>query len=289
MWQALGITGVEKVHTHLGDGIFINSQAGRTSLLPNIDYQLRVRFRDDAGSVSGYATRNFHTGASSSIFPLELQDIATLPANYWIDSLGSDAILSPSSPAQPQPQLRLESPAGGLLLAVTGFNGATNAITNPAALSDHADLRVVIIAASSVLSLGPTDLTVVDDHAASHTIFLPGINLAVGQRLDLWVAADGSTYYGDAARTAPDFSSLARPSNAAVNNPFTAMQPGFAVDVVAGGFPIAHQHCVCSQPRTQPDRSAVLRYGTVRRDQSCHAQLQRLQLRQRPVELQSHG
>ena len=101
VWQTLGITGVERLHTHLGDGIFINSQAGRTSLLPNTDYQLRVRFRDDAGSVSGYATRNFHTGASSSIFPLELQDIATLPAHYWIDSLGSDAILSPSSPAQP--------------------------------------------------------------------------------------------------------------------------------------------------------------------------------------------
>ena len=139
------------------------------------------------------------------------------------------------------------------MLAVTGFNGATNAITNPAALSDHADLRVVIIAGSSVLSLGPTDLTVVDDHAASHTIFLPGINLAVGQRLDLWVAADGSTYYGDAAQTAPDFSSLARPSNAAVNNPFTAMQPGFAVDVVAGGFQLPTNIAFVPNPGPNPN------------------------------------
>ncbi|HVT26522.1 MAG TPA: hypothetical protein VHE81_00755, partial [Lacipirellulaceae bacterium] len=34
VWQTLGITGVERVHTHLGDGVFVNSQAGRTDLAP---------------------------------------------------------------------------------------------------------------------------------------------------------------------------------------------------------------------------------------------------------------
>ena len=52
VWQTLGIEGVERLHTHLGDGIFLNSQSGQTSLTENTDYQLRARFRDDAGSVS---------------------------------------------------------------------------------------------------------------------------------------------------------------------------------------------------------------------------------------------
>ena len=42
VWQTLGITGVERVHTHLGDGIFENSHAGRTDLIsetvPNFDF-----------------------------------------------------------------------------------------------------------------------------------------------------------------------------------------------------------------------------------------------------------
>ena len=48
-------TGVERLHTHMGDGIFINSRAGQISLAANTDHELRVRFRDDAGSVSSYA------------------------------------------------------------------------------------------------------------------------------------------------------------------------------------------------------------------------------------------
>ena len=42
VWQTLGITGVERLHTHLGDGIFNNSHAGRTDLisdpLPNFNF-----------------------------------------------------------------------------------------------------------------------------------------------------------------------------------------------------------------------------------------------------------
>src|SRR5688572_24799308 len=72
VWQTLGITGLERLHTHMGDGIFINSRAGQNSLAANTDHELRVRFRDDAGSVSGYSVRQFHTSAASVTFPLEL-------------------------------------------------------------------------------------------------------------------------------------------------------------------------------------------------------------------------
>lgn len=104
VWQTLGIEGVEKLHTHFGDGVFINSRAGQISLAANTDHELRVRFRDDAGAVSGYATRQFHTGPASTVFPLELLDVASSPAPSWVDVLGGaidlpagDGILTPGA------------------------------------------------------------------------------------------------------------------------------------------------------------------------------------------------
>ncbi len=93
VWQTLGITGVERLHTHMGDGIFINSRAGQNSLAPNTDHELKVRFRDDAGSVSVYRVRQFHTSAASVTFPLELRDVASSPAVTWQTVLGSNVDL----------------------------------------------------------------------------------------------------------------------------------------------------------------------------------------------------
>ena len=105
VWQTLGIQGVERLHTHLGDGVFMNSRAGQINLAGNTDYQLRVRFRDDTGSVSSYATRLFHTGPESTVFPLEVQDVLTSPAPTWtnafsqpIDLPDGTTILSPTDP-----------------------------------------------------------------------------------------------------------------------------------------------------------------------------------------------
>ncbi|MGI9427811.1 MAG: hypothetical protein ACR2NM_04080, partial [Bythopirellula sp.] len=105
VWQTLGIEGVERLHTHLGDGIFLNSLAGETSLAANANYEVRVRFRDDAGSVSNYGTRLFETGAASSVFPMELEDIATAPTPTWENLAGTPielpaapSILSPGDP-----------------------------------------------------------------------------------------------------------------------------------------------------------------------------------------------
>jgi len=49
VWVTSCIGGLEKVHTHLGDGIFENSHAGRQVLLFDTDYRLRVRHRDSSG------------------------------------------------------------------------------------------------------------------------------------------------------------------------------------------------------------------------------------------------
>ena len=225
VWQTLGIAGVERLHTHMGDGIFINSRAGQSDLAPDTNYELRVRFRDDAGSVSGYATRTFHTGLASTVFPMELQDVLSSPSPSWTKSSGGNVSLPPSSPTQSQ--FRLESESGGQLLTITGAS-----TSNPPALANHAMLRVVVVAGSNVLSLEPSNFAFRDDDNLQRTIFLPAFNLAAGQRLDLWVAIDGSTYYGTAAQTEPDFSNLARSADL----PFVALQPGYKIEVVATGM-----------------------------------------------------
>ncbi|MCA9237355.1 MAG: PQQ-dependent sugar dehydrogenase [Planctomycetales bacterium] len=89
VWATIGIQGVERLHTHLGDGFFQNSHAGRLDLLPNTDYQLRVRFRDDAGSVSAYSVRNFHTTSATTTFPLQIEDVVASPAPAWDTVFGA--------------------------------------------------------------------------------------------------------------------------------------------------------------------------------------------------------
>lgn len=88
VWQTLGIQGVERLHTHLGDGFFQNDRAGEITLDENTDYELRVRFRDDTGSVSDYSSRLFHTAAASVTFPLQLEDVADSPIPNWTNALG---------------------------------------------------------------------------------------------------------------------------------------------------------------------------------------------------------
>jgi glucose/arabinose dehydrogenase len=261
VWQTLGIAGVERLHTHQGDGIFINSHAGRTSFLPNTDYELRARFRDDVGSVSSYAVRTFHTAAAAQIFPMEINDVGSLPANYWLTTTNVAVDLPTASPVQPE--LRLEGPVGDLLLRVAGLNGAGNSVTNPAGLAAHTDVRAVIVAGSNALVLAPTNFAFVDEHGETHKIFLPAINLAAGQRVDIWVASNGATYYGTAAQTEPDFSTLARASETS----FTALQPGFVVEEVAGDLQLPTNIAFVPNPGPNPNDPLFYvgeLYGTIK-------------------------
>ncbi len=49
------------VHIHLGDGQFLGSHAGRTTLRDDTNYIVRVRFHDSAGEISAFSTRPFKT------------------------------------------------------------------------------------------------------------------------------------------------------------------------------------------------------------------------------------
>lgn len=266
VWQTLGIEGVERLHTHLGDGVFVGEHAGRTDLVPNSPYELRVRFRDDAGSVSAYAVRTFITGAASTVFPLEVENVADATPPQWLDALSSiPVLLAGASPNQSQ--LRLESAAGDLLLAITATGGVSNAVTNPPTLADHADVRVVIVAGSNGLFRSASNLGFLDDHDAEHTIYLPALSLAPNERLDLWAASDGSTYYGLSSQTVPVFSTLARASEASIENPFTAMQAHFVVEPVATGFQLPTNIAFVPNPGPNPDDPyyyVTELYGTVK-------------------------
>ncbi len=212
------------------------------------EYELHVRFRDDAGSVSGYATRTFIAGPESTVFPLELEDVASSPAPAWVDSGDNNVVLPAASPTQSQ--LRFEGGLGDLLLSITGVDGVNNNVVNPAALADHVDLRIVITAGSNGLNLGETEIGFADDNGQMQTVYLPAINLNAGGRLDLWVASDGSTYFGSAAQTEPDFSNLARRADLPI--PYIAFEPGFVIEEVAGGFQLPVNIAFVPNPGSNP-------------------------------------
>lgn len=245
-WTTIGIAGVEKYHTHLGDGIFVNTHAGRGDLQHSTGYAMRVRFRDSAGAVGEWASRPFTTGSATEAFPLELEDVAATPAPTWKDELANNIVLEPASTV---PHLKLESPEGDELLTIAASNGIINNVTNPPAVDDHVAIRVSLFGGSAGLQLGPSDLVIYDDDASKREIYLPEVDLGIGQFLYLWVASDGSTYYANPEQTQPDFSNLARSSILG----FVALEPGFRVEVAAEGLQLPVNIAFVPNPGTDPN------------------------------------
>lgn len=246
-WTTIGISGVERVHTHLGDGIFVGAHAGQADLNYSTNYVMRVRFRDSAGSVSPWATRTFSTGTISQAFPLEIDDVATTPAPTWLNSGGAPVILP--APIGAKPRLQLESPQGGALLTISGANGAVNAIANPPALAAHVNPRIAIFGGASGLNRAESDLTFVDGSGSERTVYLPALNVPANTTVYYWIAADGATYYGNANQTTPDFSNLARASILG----FTTLEPGYRVEVVASGLQLPVNIAFVPNPGPDPN------------------------------------
>lgn len=246
-WTTIGISGVERVHTHLGDGIFVGAHAGQADLNYSTNYVMRVRFRDSVGSVSPWATRTFSTGAISQAFPLEIDDVAATPAPKWLNSGGTAVVLP--GPAGAKPRLQLESPQGGVLLTIAGANGAVNAVTNPPALAAHVYPRIAVFGGASGLNLPESDLTFVDGSGSERTAYLPALNVPANATVYYWIAADGATYYGAPGQTTPDFSNLARSSVLG----FATLEPGYRVEVVASGLELPVNIAFVPNPGPDPN------------------------------------
>ncbi len=234
VWSFLCATGVEKLHTHLGDGTFENSHAGRSDLIASTNYTFRVRHSDDSGNAatqwSPFATRTFSTGNASTTFPLSIEDVAFAPLPRWVNPAnGSHVILAQAAtPAL----LRLESAAGALLLSISANNGQSNSVTNPASIGSHVPVRLQIQGGSLGLVLPPTDLTVVDEDCATHSILLPALSIAPGGTNYLWISAAGATFVGNSTQTTPVFTTPAR----GLDIPWDARQANFKAEVFATGF-----------------------------------------------------
>ena len=86
VWQAPCATGPSRTHIHLGDGAFVNSLAGQTSLQPLTDYRLRTRHRDASGDPvtqwSAWAERAFRTSDSGGGNPTQMWQAA---AGYSVE------------------------------------------------------------------------------------------------------------------------------------------------------------------------------------------------------------
>jgi len=262
VWFGQCLTGPEMVHAHLGDGVFEGSHAGLTALLPNLSYQLRVRHRDSSGDAanewSAFSTRSFVTTAASTHTPLQVLDVVELPLPRWELEGGATPVeLAPGN--QTPASLTVEGEHGELLLFAEGQANPGNALTNPAAIvGGHVDMRLVVRAGDQLggLSLAASDFEFVDEHCHGHTLLLPSLALLPGQEAYLWVAFDGSTYWGSAGQSSPDFSNPAR----LLDTPWVTLEDGFDVEVVASGFQMPVN--IAFNPNPGPDPDDVLFYVT---------------------------
>lgn len=93
VWYAACIGGVQRVHSHLGDGIFVNAFAGRADLLPDRDYELRVRHRDNSANPatewSVWTVRPFRTAKERKPLPGAPQWLVK-QAGYRVEEVAGD-------------------------------------------------------------------------------------------------------------------------------------------------------------------------------------------------------
>ena len=235
VWVADNVTGFEKLHAHLGDGVFENSHAGFSRLFEDTSYVLRARHRDDSGDPatewSPWASIPFSTGAAGIKNAMFLQDVSDVADVRW-DDLQGNAIDLPTG--APHPMVRIETDTRWQLLRLEGDPGPGNKVINPAPLPLHRAVRIVVKAGDpgSNLTLPASDISGFEVDCEAFTIHLPAINLPPFGEAVYWVSEHGSTYNANPNAFVPDFSSVAR----TVPVPWEAVQPGYTIDVVAQGL-----------------------------------------------------
>ncbi|MCX5690209.1 MAG: PQQ-dependent sugar dehydrogenase, partial [Planctomycetota bacterium] len=246
VWATLCIGGIEKLHTHLGDGVFEGSHAGRRTLLPDTAFTLRVRHKDSSTDLptqwSAWSQRAFVTGAASAQFPMELEDVLALPTPQLTESTGTNYTLAQGV------KVRLVTASGQLLLEFMGRVGIGNLLTNPAALAAHEAVKVEITAGTSAVSLPDLDLAITEHVGERTQIYLPATALAANGSASFWVAANGGTYRATPGSTVPEFATLARGPAVAWTT-----APEFRAEIVATGFQLPVSIAFVPNPAPQAD------------------------------------
>ncbi len=264
VWSTLCIGGVERLHTHFGDGVFEGSLAGQTSLAPDTTYVFRARHRDSSGvpatEWSSWAQRSFLTGAAAAIFPMELEDALTSPVPTLRDSTGQSIGL----PGGPSPaRILIESFGNGTILDFTGpANGFGLVLNNPAPLVEHGPLRATITASATTLNIPATDVRFNDDDGRVQVIYLPEITVAPNQSVSFWISESGASFAATTGETTPNFSALRRGAPV----PWST-RPGYRVEVVATGFQLPVNIAFVPEPLSDPNAPLYYvaeLYGTIK-------------------------
>jgi glucose/arabinose dehydrogenase len=267
VWFASCVTGVLRVHIHLGDGTFAGQLSGSHQLKADSYYKLRARFQGDAAPAgtdwSDWAERPFHTAAASSLQPLVLSDVARIRSPVWHDEASQDVVLPPGMPA---PSLRLEVAGTGPLLLFSGLDGSRNEVSNLPPLATHGPLHVVVVSGGAELSLPPSQISFTDGSGEDRDVFLPAIAMAAGQTAGFWISEAGGAFTADPAPppgAGPDFGDpVSEPPV-----PWTVREPGYRVDRVATGFQLPVNIAFVPDPGTgsgDPFYYVTELYGSVK-------------------------
>jgi len=267
VWETNCVEGPEKVHIHLGDGVFKNSHEGRQILLYDTNYILRTRHRSSSSSDpstewSDWAERLFQTSIVTRILSLELDDIIDEPIPRWVDTFGEDIIL-PGSDIPPR--LSIVTVLGDLVLEFSGLDGISNTVTNPPDIEEHQPIRVILDAGNIAqdLMLPESTLSFIDDEGVERNIYLPALSIPPAGNEQFWVSVAGSTYFATPEQIQPDFSSLARGSPI----PWSVIQPGFKVEIAATGFLLPVNIAFVPNPGNDPSDPLYYvteLYGTIK-------------------------
>lgn len=232
VWLTSCIGGVERVHTHIGDGQYMGSHAGMRNFMYSTNYKLRVRHRDSSGgenSWSEYSERLFTTAPPTAINPMMIADVASTPAPVW--RFGQQPVIFGG--AKPPAFLNLENGLGEPLVQIRSLNQNANQVIDSEEMPSHHAVRVRVSAGGLKENFitPETELYLPSADGEERTIYLPIIALAPGQEVTYWVASSGATYVGNASQTEPDFTTLARSAPV----PWVAKR-GYRVEVVASGL-----------------------------------------------------
>lgn len=166
VWSIDCISGADKAHVHLGDGQFTGSHAGRSRLMHDADYTLRVRFRDETGEWGEWATRDFATAAEAP--PGTAAPMPWVPrAGYMVEVFAEDLQLPVDIAMVPEPG---DHP-GDPLFYVAELYGNIKVVSRDGTVRDYASDLLNFNPTGNFPGSGEKGLAGIAVHPASGDVF----------------------------------------------------------------------------------------------------------------------
>jgi len=188
---------------------------------------------------------------------LLLSDVQDVPAPVLRARGGGSEVILPGGPSPAT--LHVQRADGQTLTLLVG-DARGNRVESVAPLLEPDAALVQVQAGVTALSLGQTDLFLVDQAGDPREIYLPEVELGAGERAEFWVAADGSTYAATPGATEPEFTTRLR-----ARLPWR-LSPDVSLTQVATGFESVSSIAFIPAPgplSTDPLCYVLERHGTV--------------------------